>query len=101
MSILHNIDLDVDIGIHRRKRKSAIVWLVCVRNLYRAGALFYFISTLLDFIFSCIRGTKSFFCFRTRKFLSVAPNIVCPCLWPELTCMWDHTTVEEWGILVC
>ena len=56
MSILHNIDLGVDIGVHRRKQKLAIVWLV-------AGTIFYFIFTLLDFIFSCVRGTKTFFAF--------------------------------------
>ena len=63
MSILHNIDLGVDIGVHCQKRKSAIVWLVCVRGVFRAGALFYFIFTLLDFIFSCVHGTKTFFAF--------------------------------------
>ncbi len=72
MSILHNIDLGVDIGIHRRKWKSTIVWLVCVRGVFRAGALFYFIFTLLGFIFSCVRGTKTFFLSR-EKILECSP----------------------------
>jgi hypothetical protein len=72
MSISHNIDLGVDIGIHRQKRKLAIVWLVCVRALFRAGALFYFKLTLLDFFFSCVHGTI-FFLLSGKKILECSP----------------------------
>ncbi len=69
MSILHNIDLGVDIGVHRQKRKSAIVWLVCVRGVFRAGALFYFICTL--FLLAYVEPI--FFLLSREKILECSP----------------------------
>jgi hypothetical protein len=68
MSMSHNIDLGVNIGVHCQKRKSAIVCLVCVRGVFRVGALFNFMFTLF-----LLAYVENFFLLLREKILECSP----------------------------